>query len=114
MLITIKLRINGAAIVWTKHFSADHSRSKHVDVRYHRIIIRQLQEDGHVKVEKVDTWDNNADPPFTKAFLPQADFERHLGTLMSIVLATTCMTPTYAVWGRGRVRLYADSQVLAF
>ena len=70
---------NGAAIVWTKHFSADHSRSKHVDVRYHRI--RQLQEDGHVKVEKVDTRDNNADP-FTKA-LPHADFERHMSTLMS-------------------------------
>ena len=79
---TVIYEDNGAAIVWSKHYSADHSRSKHVDVRYHRI--RQLQEDGHVRVEKVDTRYNNADP-FTKA-LPRADFERHINTLMSWLL----------------------------
>jgi len=72
---------NGAAIVWTSHYSADHKRSKHVDVRYHRI--RQLQEDNYVIVTKVDTHDNVSDP-FTKA-LPREVFERHMGALMTII-----------------------------
>ena len=48
---TVIYEDNGAAIVWTKHYSADHSRSKHVDVRYHRI-----RHSGSYKKTAVFEW----------------------------------------------------------
>ena len=51
-----------------------HKRSKHIERKYH--LIRDIVERGDVKVEKISTHDNVADP-FTKTLSIKV-FEKHL------------------------------------
>ena len=51
-----------------------HKRSKHIERKYH--IIREYVARGDVKVMKIATEDNLADP-FTKT-LPEATFDKHI------------------------------------
>lgn len=64
---------NNGAIAQAKE-PRSHQRSKHVLRRYH--LIREIIHRGDVKIEKVSTDDNIADP-LTKA-ISQQKFERHV------------------------------------
>ena len=60
--------------------SVYHARTKHIDIRYHRI--RELVEDGEVELVKVYTKENPADA-LTKV-LPRDSFHKCVGLMQMI------------------------------
>ena len=67
---------NNGAIAQAKE-PRSHQKSKHILRRFH--LIREIIERGEIKIQKVDTKDNIADP-FTKA-LSQKVFESHFSKM---------------------------------
>mmetsp|Transcript_5076 Transcript_5076/g.15008 ORF Transcript_5076/g.15008 Transcript_5076/m.15008 type:complete len:219 (-) Transcript_5076:79-735(-) len=68
---------NTGAINWAND-PVNHTRSKHVDIRYHKI--RERVEHKVLKLHKIDTANDLSDP-FTRA-LTRDTFQRLIGSLM--------------------------------
>ena len=70
----MKLFCDNSGAVANSKEPRSHKRSKHIERKYH--LIKDIIERGYVKVKKISTHDNVADP-FTKT-LSIMVFEKHL------------------------------------